>query len=111
MHKKVQTKLFDEISSDSNNHQYLSMIINEVLRLFAPVTFINRKSSNDLILKNFKVPNGTTLSFPIYYYHCDEAIWGKNVMEFCPERFEKLSEEQKIAFMPFGSKFKNFIVK
>uniref|UniRef100_A0A8R1E1U7 Cytochrome P450 n=1 Tax=Caenorhabditis japonica TaxID=281687 RepID=A0A8R1E1U7_CAEJA len=34
--------------------------------------------------------------------HHDREIWGDDVDCFCPSRFEKLTEKQRRAFMPFG---------
>lgn len=47
-------------------------------------------------------PQGTILSVPSYTIHHDAEIWGQNVNEFDPARWENLSERQKQSFNPFS---------
>lgn len=116
MHPIVQQKVFNEISElivtkDRNINKvlpslkYLEMVLNEVMRLFAEVPFILRKSSDNLVLNGLTIPNGVTLLIPILNIHRDEEIWGDDANIFRPERFENLSKIQRSAFMPFTSKF------
>ena len=116
MHPVVQQKVFNEIfeliiSKDRNINnvltslKYLEMVINEVMRLFAEVPFILRKSSNSLVLNGLKIPNGITILIPILNIHRDETVWGDDATTFRPDRFENLSDIQRSAFMPFTSKF------
>lgn len=47
-------------------------------------------------------PPGTVLSVPTYTLHHSSDIWGPDVEEFKPERWEKATERQKKAFIPFS---------
>jgi benzoate 4-monooxygenase len=47
-------------------------------------------------------PQGTVLSVPAYTIHHSKEIWGPDADSFKPERWEKLSEKQKNAFIPFS---------
>ena len=47
-------------------------------------------------------PAGTVLSVPAYTIHHSGEIWGPDADEFVPERWDRLSERQKNAFIPFS---------
>ncbi|KAF1946219.1 cytochrome P450 3A3 [Clathrospora elynae] len=47
-------------------------------------------------------PQGTALSVPAYTIHHSTEIWGPDADEFRPERWEKVTEKQKAAFIPFS---------
>ncbi|OQO06296.1 Benzoate 4-monooxygenase [Cryoendolithus antarcticus] len=47
-------------------------------------------------------PQGVVLSVPAYTIHHSKEIWGKDADEFRPERWEKVTEKQKNAFIPFS---------
>lgn len=47
-------------------------------------------------------PQGTVLSVPAYTIHHSKEIWGPDADSFRPERWEKLTERQKNAFIPFS---------
>lgn len=47
-------------------------------------------------------PQGTVLSVPAYTMHHSHEIWGPDADEFRPERWEKLTDRQKGAFIPFS---------
>lgn len=47
-------------------------------------------------------PAGTVLSVPSYTIHHSTDIWGPDADAFRPERWEKVTEKQKAAFIPFS---------
>ncbi|EHK98820.1 Cytochrome P450 [Glarea lozoyensis ATCC 20868] len=47
-------------------------------------------------------PAYTVLSVPSYTIHHSPEIWGPDVEEFKPERWDRLTERQKTAFIPFS---------
>lgn len=66
----------------------LNMLLLETLRLYCPITFIQRKTSSDTILANIKVPKGTIMSIPLLMLHRDKEVWGPDAHEFNPMRFQ-----------------------
>ncbi|KAH8201550.1 hypothetical protein TruAng_004321 [Truncatella angustata] len=85
---------------------YMENVINETLRhhstsgigLPRQIPF----DSQGLHLQGYYFPPGTVLSVPTYSIHHSTEIWGSDAMEFRPERWEKLTERQKNAFIPFS---------
>ncbi|XP_030377437.1 cytochrome P450 6g1-like [Scaptodrosophila lebanonensis] len=95
-----------------NSLEYLSMVVNEVLRLYPVLPFLDReymgvKDKSGFSLKpfyNFKIENGTPIFIPVFGLQRDPKYW-PNPDLFDPERF---SAEQKgsivpMAYLPFGT--------
>ncbi|XP_039813363.1 cytochrome P450 72A15-like isoform X2 [Panicum virgatum] len=83
----------------------VTMILYEVLRLYPPVIFLNRRTYKEMELGGIKYPAGVDLLLPLLFIHHDPTIWGKDASEFNPERFfEGISNATKsqTAFFPFG---------
>ena len=81
------------------------MILYEVLRLYPPVIYLNRRTYKEMELGGIKYPAGVDLLLPLLFIHHDPTIWGKDASEFNPERFsEGISNATKsqTAFFPFG---------
>jgi benzoate 4-monooxygenase len=55
-----------------------------------------------ITLAGHHFPQGTVLSVPAYTIHHSKEIWGADADEFKPERWEKVTEQQKAAFIPFS---------
>lgn len=66
----------------------LNMLLLETLRLYCPITFIQRKTSSGTILANIEVPKGTIMSIPLLMLHRDKEVWGPDADEFNPMRFQ-----------------------
>ncbi|KAI3817209.1 hypothetical protein L1987_10998 [Smallanthus sonchifolius] len=90
------------------NLKILTMILNEVLRLYTPLNMITRATHKDTKLGNMMIPSGVLLSLPIMHVHHDPDIWGEDVTEFKPERFSEgivnaTKGKVSSAFFPFSS--------
>ncbi|EMC93381.1 hypothetical protein BAUCODRAFT_238892 [Baudoinia panamericana UAMH 10762] len=115
MHPEVVRKLQAELdealpSNDVPSYEqvkdlpYLDQVIQETLR-------IHSTSSQGLprqvpvggaeVCGRF-FPQGLVLSVPAYVMHHSTEIWGPDAEEFRPERWEKVTERQKGAFIPFS---------
>ncbi|XP_066602048.1 uncharacterized protein [Prorops nasuta] len=123
IHPEAQDKLVQEIDQifeksqgqpsyeDINNAEYLTAVINEILRLYPPQVIIDRVCVKDYELpaclpgsKPLKLKKDSYVWLPVYALHRDPAYFGENPNEFVPERFMK-ENKQKIelsCFMPFG---------
>ncbi|KAK1416127.1 hypothetical protein QVD17_31915 [Tagetes erecta] len=71
------------------NLKVLTMILNEVLRLYTPVIMMTRATHKDTKLGNMMIPSGVQLSLAMMHVHHDREIWGDDVNEFKPERFSE----------------------
>lgn len=110
--KKLQAELDEALPSDNvpnfeqvKNLKYLDNCIQETLR-------IHSTSSQGLPrlvppgpgveIAGHHFPQGTVLSVPAYTMHHSKEIWGKDADEFRPERWDKVTERQRGAFIPFS---------
>ncbi|WJX34456.1 hypothetical protein P8452_22568 [Trifolium repens] len=83
----------------------VTMVIQEVLRLYPPAAFVSREAYEDVQIGNLNVPKGVCLWTLIPTLHRDPEIWGPDSNEFKPERFsEGVSKAIKFpqAYVPFG---------
>ncbi|KAL9652005.1 hypothetical protein ABK040_000346 [Willaertia magna] len=128
---KVQQKLYEEIhkvfpnsivdnNTQNNNFksftvddvikihsiEYLTSVINENLRLHPPAHMVEQRiiSKRDIVIDGYKVPKGVCCNFNIYGLHHNPTIWGEDVNEFRPERFDKEESKERpsCSFLPFG---------
>ncbi|KAJ4975652.1 hypothetical protein NE237_000758 [Protea cynaroides] len=83
----------------------VTMILYEVLRLYPPVLFLNRRTYKNIKLGEISLPPGIEVMLPTVLIHHDHELWGEDVEEFKPERFaEGISKATKnqVSFFPFG---------
>ncbi|KAG1883367.1 cytochrome P450 [Suillus subluteus] len=111
----MQTKLRDEClefgstpSYDdlTNKLPYLNAIMNEVLRLHAPVTEIPRLATQEDVIPlskpmrtaagnftdNVCIPKGTEVLIPLAALNCSVSMWGPDAKAFKPSRWLKEDE-------------------
>ncbi|GJN05595.1 hypothetical protein PR202_ga23238 [Eleusine coracana subsp. coracana] len=87
---------------------YLQAALLETLRLFPATPFEEKEALVDDILPNgTKVTKGTRIIFSLYAMARIEGIWGKDCMEFRPERWVsksgRLRHEPSYKFLSFNS--------
>jgi benzoate 4-monooxygenase len=84
---------------------YLDSVIKETMRIHSTSSLgLPRMipSGPGITLLGHHFPQGTVLSVPAYTIHHSKEIWGQDADEFRPERWEKITEQQKAAFIPFS---------
>ncbi|XP_056159294.1 cytochrome P450 CYP72A219-like [Syzygium oleosum] len=83
----------------------VSMILNEVLRLYPPAFMTARTVHKTTKLGDIQIPPGVLLFLPIILIHQDSEIWGDDAKEFNPERFSEgvsKATKNKLCFFPFS---------
>ncbi|GAB2258300.1 hypothetical protein Droror1_Dr00014460 [Drosera rotundifolia] len=83
----------------------VTMILHEVLRLYSPVTELQRKTDHDIQLGDLLLPAGIIVDAPIILAHYNPKFWGEDVKEFNPERFSdgiSKATNGNNSFFPFG---------
>ncbi|XP_055853966.1 cytochrome P450 6g1-like isoform X2 [Episyrphus balteatus] len=92
--------------------EYLNMVLQEVLRLYPPLPFLDRqctlaegeKEYSMKPLSDFGIPNGMPVYIPVYAIQRDPKFF-PNPDEFDPERFSAANKANfpQLAYMPFGT--------
>ncbi|KAK7351310.1 hypothetical protein VNO77_10652 [Canavalia gladiata] len=87
-----------------NQLKVVSMILNEVLRLYPPLTVIHKYTWCETMVGSMSIPAGVELFISLLLLHYDSKYW-ENPEEFNPIRFaegvSKASKDQ-VAFYPFS---------
>ncbi|KAJ9273299.1 hypothetical protein DTO212C5_373 [Paecilomyces variotii] len=91
---------FEELFQSQSVHRgqtriSVQEIVNEALRLYPPTRHIYRAFQFDPGDRQNEIADIESL-------HIDPDIWGADALKFDPERWNKLSDLQRKAFMPFG---------
>ncbi|KAG8728570.1 cytochrome P450-dit2, partial [Ceratobasidium sp. 423] len=101
---QIQEKIRNEVlaykEEDVLELAYLDAVVKEVLRFYAPASYISRMCEEDTVVPlsyPISTPSGTITSLPIKkgtrlglsmtYSNRDEKIWGKRAGEFWPDRW------------------------
>ncbi|KAL2506271.1 Cytochrome [Abeliophyllum distichum] len=83
----------------------VTMILNEVLRLYPPIVELSRLVEEETKLGEYTIPADTLLMLPIIVLHRDTELWGEDANEFKPDRFAEgvlKATNGRPAFFPFG---------
>ena len=83
---------------------YTRMVLQEVMRLRPPASWLPRTAVADDEIGGYKIPAGAMVVLPIYMYHHHPACWDEPT-KFDPERFslERSSGRHPFAWIPFGA--------
>ncbi|CAN4103018.1 unnamed protein product [Withania somnifera] len=88
-----------------NRLKIVTMILNEVLRLYPPAPYFVRKANQETKLGKFNIPPEVVLMIPTIFVHHNEELWGDDVKEFKPERFShgiSKATKNRLCFLPFS---------
>ncbi|KAK8275776.1 hypothetical protein V6Z11_D10G158800 [Gossypium hirsutum] len=84
----------------------MRMIINETLRLYAPINGLVRRARRQVQVGKLVLPAKVDVWTPNMALHHDPQLWGDDAHVFKPERFEKgivkATKYNAAAFIPFG---------
>ncbi|KAK7401114.1 hypothetical protein VNO78_12429 [Psophocarpus tetragonolobus] len=87
-----------------NRLKIVTMVLHEVLRLYPPLSYLQRYTQCETKIRSMTIPKGVEIQLPLMLLHYDERYWD-NPEEFNPERFSNgvsKSYHDQIAFYPFG---------
>uniref|UniRef100_D3TPD9 Cytochrome P450 n=1 Tax=Glossina morsitans morsitans TaxID=37546 RepID=D3TPD9_GLOMM len=117
MFPNCQEKVYEELLSEFpemgnlnityNNTQnliYMDMVLNETMRVLAPVPLVARETMNDIKLSNgVTLPSGVQIAIDIFNMHRRKDIWGPEADTFNPDNFLSANMQNKhsYAFIPF----------
>ncbi|KAL9236219.1 hypothetical protein vseg_010918 [Gypsophila vaccaria] len=88
-----------------NSLKVMTMIINEVLRLYPPVILMYRMVHKPIKIGDISLPQGVQISIPTMMVQHDEEQWGEDANEFKPERFAAgiaSATKGQVCYTPFG---------
>ncbi|CAG7890212.1 hypothetical protein BRARA_A03180 [Brassica rapa] len=88
-----------------NQLKVMTMILQEVLRLYPPVINMTRAIHKEMKLGGVTLPGGVNITLPIMLVQRDIQQWGNDAAEFKPERFKdgiSKATKSQVSFIPFS---------
>lgn len=111
-HPEWQEKIYGEIIENKEHADDLmqrvttskvcQQVIEEAMRLYPPVYFIDRVNIEDDEFNNMIFKKDTNLLFSIYEIHRHPELW-EQPDKFLPERFDEGSRKFSSHYFPFGA--------
>ncbi|VAH61917.1 unnamed protein product [Triticum turgidum subsp. durum] len=95
----------DDVIGECKLFYFAGMETTSVLRLYTPLTALQRKTYRPTELGGVRYPAGVVLMLPLLSVHHDKEVWGADAHEFRPERFSEGISKASVdapAFFPFG---------
>ena len=89
---------------DLSRLPYLTMVVEEVMRLYPPVWILPRAAQADDLVDGYPVPAGSDVVVSPYILHRHPRYW-LDPERFVPERFDRSrsSDRPRYAYLPFGA--------
>jgi len=118
-HPEIQQRLYEEIMdvvgpednitpAHLKELRYLDACVKESLRKAAPVPFVGREASKDIVIDGYTVPAGTTFLLAFYSLHRDTKYF-PDPETYKPERFLEDRSWHAYAYSPFSAGARNCI--
>jgi len=120
LHNDCQERLREEVRESMERHggelnyeavqdlKYMTMCINESLRLYSPVPLNQRFCDEDITIKGKKFIKGIIIQVPVFGLAHHEDYW-EEPYSYNPERMEDMSKIDPMVFQPFGGGPRNCI--
>ncbi|KAI1206182.1 cytochrome P450 [Annulohypoxylon truncatum] len=95
----------DPSYNDLERLPYLEAFSKEVLRLYSPSTTYHRATSTNIVVEGVHIPAGVLVDLAPSVTLMNPSIWGDDVDNFDPTRWQRLTGEQlsPYAFSPFSN--------
>jgi cytochrome P450 len=89
--------------ADIANLPYTGMVLSEVLRMYPPAYVLGRQALEDVRIRGFDIPAGSTILMSPYVVHHDPR-WYPEPFRFDPGRWsaEEMAARPRTAYVPFG---------
>jgi len=112
-HPNIEAKMVDEIDhlvtdqralslETMGDYVYVDAVCRESLRLLPSAGLFARQASQDVVIKGYLIPKGTTVVVPTFALHRHEAHWPEAAL-FKPERWlNRPPGLTDAAWLPFG---------
>ncbi|MEX0730477.1 MAG: cytochrome P450 [Aquisalimonadaceae bacterium] len=99
----MRAELHGVDAKDAPAGSVLERVFSEAIRLMPPLWLVDRKTTEDVQLRNHVAPAGTNVITSPYVTHRDARFW-RNPETFDPDRFldEHAKDRPKYAYFPFG---------
>ncbi len=110
-HPEAQEKILGEVKKAEKETNslaefiqactYTKMVIEEAMRLYPPVYFIDRLNKEKDVFDGLEIPEGSTLLFSMYEIHRHTDFW-EDPEKFDPQRFTD-PKKYSSCYYPFGA--------